>query len=157
MMHLFRMQEEEERALMWIDHLLLGLIGLAAGSAVAAGTFAFLIMLGVIPRMIGKTKTAGQILLYENMIVLGGIGGNLLSVFLDIRLPLGVVFLYIYGICAGIFVGCIAVALAEVLKSFPIMFRRVKVNEGLNYIIFFMAAGKLAGSFWYFLHQMAAN
>ncbi len=66
---------------MWIRHVFLGLAGLTAGAAVAGGTFAFLIMLNIIPRMIGKTKTAARICLYENMIVLGGIGGNLLSVF----------------------------------------------------------------------------
>ena len=61
---------------MWIRHVFLGLAGLTAGAAVAGGTFAFLIMLNIIPRMIGKTKTAARICLYENMIVLGGIGGN---------------------------------------------------------------------------------
>ena len=64
----------EARQLMWIRHVFLGLAGLTAGAAVAGGTFAFLIMLNIIPRMIGKTKTAARICLYENMIVLGGIG-----------------------------------------------------------------------------------
>ena len=64
------------RRLMWIRHVFLGLAGLTAGAAVAGGTFAFLIMLNIIPRMIGKTKTAARICLYESMIVLGGIGGN---------------------------------------------------------------------------------
>ena len=91
---------------MWIRHVFLGLAGLTAGAAVAGGTFAFLIMLNIIPRMIGKTKTAARICLYENMIVLGGIGGNLLSVFLMMRIPLGHIFLGVYGICAGLFVGC---------------------------------------------------
>ena len=79
----------EARRLMWIRHVFLGLAGLTAGAAVAGGTFAFLIMLNIIPRMIGKTKTAARICLYENMIVLGGIGGNLLSVFLMMQIPLG--------------------------------------------------------------------
>ena len=83
---------------MWIRHVFLGLAGLTAGAAVAGGTFAFLIMLNIIPRMIGKTKTAARICLYENMIVLGGIGGNLLSVFLMMRIPLGHIFLGVYGI-----------------------------------------------------------
>ncbi len=90
----------EARRLMWIRHVFLGLAGLTAGAAVAGGTFAFLIMLNIIPRMIGKTKTAARICLYENMIVLGGIGGNLLSVFLMMQIPLGHIFLGVYGICA---------------------------------------------------------
>lgn len=140
---------------MWSRHLLLGLLGLAAGSAVAAGTFAFIVMLGILPRMVGKSKTAKEIMYYENMVVLGGIGGNLVSVFLNIQLPFGRIFLGLYGISAGIFVGCIAAALAEVLKTFPILFRRMKIKIGLNYVILFMAFGKLAGALWYFFHHMA--
>lgn len=34
---------------MWIRHVFLGLAGLTAGAAVAGGTFAFLIMLNIIP------------------------------------------------------------------------------------------------------------
>ena len=73
---------------MWIRHVFLGLAGLTAGAAVAGGTFAFLIMLNIIPRMIGMTKTAARSCLYENMFVFGGIGGNLLAVFLMMRCPL---------------------------------------------------------------------
>ena len=140
---------------MWSRHLLLGLLGLASGSAVAAGTFAFIVMLGILPRMVGKSKTAKEIMYYENMIVLGGVGGNLVSVFLNIQLPFGRLFLGLYGISAGIFVGCIAAALAEVLKTFPILFRRMKIKIGLNYVILFMAIGKLVGALWYFFHHMA--
>ena len=118
-------------------------------------TFAFLIMLNIIPRMIGKTKTAARICLYENMIVLGGIGGNLLSVFLMMRIPLGHIFLGVYGICAGLFVGCVAVALAEILKTFPVIFRRTKVKVGLWVILWFMALGKTAGSLFYFIRRLS--
>lgn len=142
---------------MWIRHLLLGVVGVASGGAVAAGTFAFLVMLGVIPRMIGKSKTAPDILLYENAIILGGIIGNIYSVFLDLNLPLGHPLLVLYGISAGIFVGCNAMALAEVLKAFPILFRRMKLKEGLAVSIFSMAIGKTLGSIWYFIHQMAVG
>ena len=141
----------EARRLMWIRHVFLGLAGLTAGAAVAGGTFAFLIMLNIIPRMIGKTKTAARICLYENMIVLGGIGGNLLSVFLMMRIPLGHIFLGVYGICAGLFVGCVAVALAEILKTFPVIFRRTKVKV----ILWFMALGKTAGSLFYFIRRLS--
>ena len=55
----------EERRLMWIRHVFLGLVGLTAGSAVAGGTFAFLIMLNIIPRMIGKSKTAARMAVWQ--------------------------------------------------------------------------------------------
>ena len=88
------------------------------------------------------------------MIVLGGIFGTIMSVFTDISLPVGHWLLYVYGFCAGIFVGCIAVALAEILNTFPIIFRRFQIKEGLSWIMLFMALGKCAGAFWYFGHHM---
>lgn len=140
---------------MWIKHAFLGFVGLTAGAAVAAGTFAFLIMLNILPRMIGKSHTGKETLWYENAIILGGVCGNLLSVFLTIRIPLGTVLLCLYGIGAGFFVGCIAVALAEILKTFPIMFRRLRLKSGLSMVMISMGLGKMAGSFLFFLKHMA--
>ena len=127
---------------MWSKHLLLGFVGLAAGSAVAAGTFAFLIMLGVVPRMVGKSRTAPEVLWYENAIIR------------HVSIPLGHPLLYVYGICAGIFVGCNAMALAEVLKTFPILFRRAKLKTGLIYVVICLALGKTFGALWYFFQDM---
>lgn len=142
---------------MWIRHLFLGFIGLAAGGAVAAGTFAFIIVIGVVPRMIAKCSLAKHTVLFENMIVLGGIVGNLISVFTGIPIPVGHWILVLFGFCAGIFVGCIAVALAEILNTFPILFRRFQIKEGLPWVMLFMALGKSAGSLYYFLMHMAAE
>ncbi|MGN0348637.1 MAG: stage V sporulation protein AB [Roseburia sp.] len=133
------------------EHIFLGFVGLAAGLAVSAGTFAFLIVIGVIPRMIGKSNRAAETIHFENMIILGGIFGNLISVFLNLRLPLGSPLLCVYGLSAGIFVGCIAVALAEILNTFPIMFRRTGLKVGLQWIMLAMALGKTCGSLYYFL------
>uniref|UniRef100_UPI003FEEB33F stage V sporulation protein AB n=1 Tax=Agathobacter sp. TaxID=2021311 RepID=UPI003FEEB33F len=60
------------------------------------------------------------------------------------------VMIAIYGLAAGIFVGCIAVALAEILNTFPILFRRLYINRGLSWVMIAMAFGKLAGSMYYF-------
>ena len=117
-------------------------------------SFAFIIVIGVVPRMIAKCNRAENTILFENMIVLGGIFGTIMSVFTDISLPVGHWLLYVYGFCAGIFVGCIAVALAEILNTFPIIFRRFQIKEGLSWIMLFMALGKCAGAFWYFGHHM---
>lgn len=137
------------------EHIIMGLLGLAFGGAVAAGTFAFLIVIGVTPRLAAKCRGGASLFWFEEAIIWGGIIGNLVSVFLDIRLPLGSVFLALYGISAGIFVGCIAVSLAEILNTFPIMFRRVRLKIGLAWVIFAMALGKAAGSLYYFIEHMA--
>lgn len=140
---------------MWIKHCLLAFLGLAAGNAVAAGTFAFIIVIGVVPRMIAKCKRAEATVLFENMIVSGGIAGTILSVFTGLSLPLGRPILLLYGLCAGIFVGCIAVALAEILNTFPILFRRFHIKQGLPWIMLFMALGKSCGSFYYFFMHIS--
>lgn len=137
---------------MLIRHIFLGFCGAAAGFAVSAGTFAFLIVIGVIPRMIGKCNRAAETMHFENAVILGGILGNIASVFSNIRLPFGPLFLCAYGLSAGIFVGCIAVALAEILNTFPIMFRRSGLKEGLSWVMIMMALGKCAGSFFFFLN-----
>ncbi len=142
---------------MWIRHIFLGLFGFAAGIAIAAGTFAFIIMIGIVPRIAARSKTAKHTLCYENAILLGGLSGDILSVFLDLQIPGGRPLLILYGFCAGIFVGCVAVALAEILKALPIFFRRVHVKEGLPWLILFMAIGKMLGSFFYFFFDMAAQ
>ena len=69
--------------------------------------------------MIANATGRKNTILFENMIVLGGIFGTIMSVFTDISLPVGHWLLYVYGFCAGIFVGCIAVALAEILNNVP--------------------------------------
>lgn len=142
---------------MLIKHIFLGFIGLAAGFGVSAGTFAFLIIIGVIPRMIGKCNRAAETLHFENAVILGGIFGNLASVFLNLRFPFGPLLLCIYGLSAGIFVGCMAVALAEILNTFPIVFRRAGLKVGLFWAILAMAAGKLVGSLYYFLGKFPSS
>ena len=53
---------------------------------------------------------------------------------------------------AGIFVGCIAVALAEILDTFPIFFRRLHLKDDVGTVMLFvMAIGKMLGSLFYFL------
>lgn len=142
---------------MLIRHIFLGFVGLAAGFGVSAGTFAFLIIIGVIPRMIGKCNRAAETLHFENAVILGGIFGNLASVFLNLRFPFGPLLLCVYGLSAGIFVGCMAVALAEILNTFPIVFRRLGLKVGLFWAIIAMAAGKLIGSLYYFLGKFPSS
>ena len=139
--------------MMWIKQVFLGLIGLASGSAISAGGFSFIISIGVVPRIIGKSRTAADIIAYENAVILGGVVGNLLSLF-PIQAPLGIWLIVVFGLSAGIFTGCLAVALAEILNTFPIMFRRFGIKEGLSWLLFFMALGKAVGALYFYAHHM---
>lgn len=139
--------------MMWIREIFLALVGLASGFAVSAGVFAFIISVGVIPRMVGKSRTVKDVMIYETIILLGGTFGNLFSLF-EWKLPLGITLLIVYGLSAGVFTGCLAVALAEILNSFPIMFRRLRIKEGLGWVLFFMAMGKTVGSLYFYANHM---
>ena len=138
--------------------LLLSLIGLSAGSIIAGGVFAFLAIIGVFPRLIGKTKTRSHIMLYETVIVSGGIFGNLWDLYefplTSIFAPFASLLLAIFGASVGIFVGCLAMSLAETLKTLPVISRRSHLSVGLQYLILSIALGKLTGSLLYFFYGM---
>lgn len=142
---------------MWINHVLLGFLGLACGLSVATGSFAIAVKLGIIPQMAEKSKTPGHIMTYENATIFGGITGNIVSVFSDIHLPVGHIILGIFGLSAGIFIGCMAVALAEIINAYPILYRRVKLKMGLEWMLGTIAVGKMCGCLFYFMRGYAAG
>ena len=63
---------------------------------------------------------------------------------------LGVLIQVLYGLFSGIFVGTLALAIAEMLDAFPIFFRRLRITGGLTWIVLSIALGKMIGSFIYF-------
>lgn len=135
---------------MWITDLMFIIVGLICGIAVAAGVFALIASLGLLPRMAGKTSVASFFIPLENAVIYGGIFGTVISIFEGIPLRLGCWFAIVSGVSSGIFTGCLAVALAEVLNVFPILFRRIKLKYGLKLLILCFALGKAAGAFYYF-------
>lgn len=134
---------------MWVRQIILAVVGLSSGVAVAGGLFSFIIGLGLVSDFADRTHTGKYVLLYEEMIELGGILGNILFVY-QISLPNTQWFLAIFGLCAGIFVGCWSMALAEILNIFPIFIRRVKILRGIPCLIVGMAVGKGIGAFVHF-------
>lgn len=135
---------------MLIKQAALCFIGLCSGATVAAGVFAFITMLGIIPRLAARTNTADHILCYENAIILGGTLGNIWILF-ELPLHLSVVMVMAFGIFSGIFVGCLYMALAETLRVLPIMVNRIQLKEGFPIIVAAIAIGKVVGTlFQYF-------
>ena len=137
-----------------MSHIFMFIASFLAGSAVSAGTFAFIIVIGIMPRILRRSKMT-DVLLLENVIIAGVIAGNLLSLW-DKKLftfpyLVGHLIVVVYGVCTGMFVGCMSVALAEILHTFPIIFRRTKLKIGLSAVVYAMAAGKLLGSLFYFV------
>lgn len=134
---------------MWVKQILMAILGLSAGGIVAGGLFGFIVSLGVVADFADRTQTADHILLYEDTVALGGILGNVLYTY-RVVVP-GVSWLLpIFGILSGIFVGCWAMALTEILNVFPIFTRRINLTKGISYIILGIAIGKGIGSLVYF-------
>lgn len=150
--------------------IFLAFYGIAAGLLVSAGIFTVLLAVGLTPRFVGATHTAKKIFLYEECISAGAVIGTLFSAIpvmmqagewvrgqlaaagsilaaLDIA---GEVFLAVAGLFIGMFVGCLALAIAEMLDSIPIFARRTSFRHGLGIVILAVALGKLAGSLYYF-------
>ncbi len=133
-----------------MNNIILCFLGLSFGLTVSAGIFAFITMLDVIPRLAHRTGTAVHLYAYENAIILGGTVGNILTLFVY-HLPAAYVGLGIFGVFSGVFVGCLAMALAESLRVMPIFARRLKLKEGLPIILLAIAFGKFFGTvFQYF-------
>lgn len=122
----------------------------------SAGVFTVFVTVGLVPRLADKTHTASKIMLYESAIVMGAITGCILSVF-NIEAEAVMIFpflqygiLMLFGIFSGIFVGCFAIAIAEMLNTIPIFSRRISLGKGMGIALFCMALGKTVGSLIYF-------
>ena len=126
------------------------LFGLAAGLITATGLFALISSVGLINRFADVSNTCNKLMLYEEMIILGAVLGNIVYIF-DAEIYLGMAGCLIYGLIAGIFIGCFLICLAETMKSLPIFIRRVRISDGLGFIILAVAAGKAFGHLLYYL------
>lgn len=142
---------------MWIKQILVGIYGACSGLVVSGAVFTVLLAVGLIPRFAGKTHTARNVMLYEEMVVFGTLAGDFAGLFPpEFHIPetLALEILIVFGFFAGIFVGCLALAIAEMLNSIPIFARRVQFRHGLGLAILGVAVGKLAGSLIYFSQQI---
>ncbi len=137
---------------MWAKEILLAVVGLSAGMVVAGGLFSFIIGLGVVSDFADRTHTGEHILLYEDSVALGGILGNIFWVY-QIPIPFGEWLAPVFGILAGIFVGCWSMALAEILNVFPIFIRRVKLLKFIPCLILGIALGKGLGALLFFIQR----
>ncbi len=132
-----------------MTHLAIVVLGLIAGIVISGGIFAFIVVIGIVPRLIQRTKTAKYIWLYETMITLGGIlagltllGDQFLSGFIWVET--------VIGLSYGVFVGCLSVAVAEVFNVLPILCRRVKLAKDIPWLLLVLGAGKTLAVFAYY-------
>jgi len=155
----------------FLKWIFLAVVGASFGMLAAAGVFTVLVAVGLVPRFAGETHTANKVLLYEEMVIFGTIAGTIVSVFpeycgvrafLDNQYPsltevwngLGILGQTVFGLFAGMFVGCLALAIAEMLDSIPIFTRRISFRHGIGLAILSVAVGKVCGSLWYFWTEL---
>lgn len=144
---------------------LLAFLGLCAGLSVASGVFTVFTAVGLVPRFAEHTKSGDHILTYENAIILGCFLGNLFSLFagrcggLQLRISgipaasaMATGLLAVAGIFTGIYVGTLALSIAELLDALPIMAHRVGLKRGVGFVIAGLAVGKLLGSLFYYMN-----
>ncbi|WP_027724416.1 stage V sporulation protein AB [Tuberibacillus calidus] len=140
---------------MVMDDVLLIIVGFSGGLAVGCGFVAFLTVLGIIPRLTQLTKTYDAIRKYEWSVILGVLASTWFGLrYSSFSLP-GFLLIPI-GLAAGMFVGMLAAALTEVLNVFPILAKRLGINEKILLLMMALVLGKVLGSFFhwtYFIDQ----
>ncbi|MDC3415427.1 stage V sporulation protein AB [Aquibacillus salsiterrae] len=120
-------------------------IGFASGLVVGTGFVGFLTVLGIIPRLVQLSKSIDYVKPYETGVVLGALFGVYLS-FTGATMNVSPLFILIWGSFHGVFVGMLAAALTEVLNVFPLLAKRVGVEQQLIWLLMAIVFGKVFGS-----------
>lgn len=125
--------------------------GFASGIIISTGVLSFINAIGVIPRFATKLKITKHYFAIANATLLGVVVGTIFYIW-DIYVPLPKVIIVLFALALGVFVGCLAVALAEILNVIPITKSRLKLKRGVYLIILSFAIGKMVGTLFYYLY-----
>lgn len=134
-----------------LEILLVVFVGFAGGLAVGTGFVAFLVVLGVIPRLTQLTKTPKRIHAYEWGAVAGAIVGGWMSLRHSVW-HLSKYWIAPIGLFHGVFIGMLAAALTEVLNVWPVLAKRIGIDDKIVILLMAIAFGKVAGSLFHWLY-----
>lgn len=126
-------------------------LSLAGGLAVGAGFVAFLTVLGILPRLMQLSKTMKMIRSYEWAIVIGAVVGTYASL-RDPVFILSPVVIMAMGLASGVFVGMLAAGLTEVLNVFPILAKRIGIEDRIEILVMAIVLGKIFGSLFHWIY-----
>lgn len=157
------------------EPVLLGTIGFSAGLIISFGLVALILGLNLISRFAKMTHTEAYLKLYEICLILGAVLCNLITIYqpdltlwidwlqkLDLFHPeilqtiktvASRCFSGILGLFCGIYLGCWVIALTEVVDMFPILFRKLNIQAGTEWIMISAALGKSLFSILYYLNS----
>ena len=120
------------------------------GLAVAFGTAAFILALGIVPRIAAVSATRKRLPWYEDCVMNRIFAGMLLEI-CDTEIALPMVSLVFLGLLGGLFFGCWTIALGEILNMYAVLMRRLRIRVGLGMVIWALSLGKTAGILLYTL------
>lgn len=127
-------------------------LGLASGIMIGAGFLSLLIVLGVIQRLIQLSGTKNLVNFFGGAVILGVLFGTYLS-FTDTVWKTSSSLLVVLGLIQGIFNGMVAAALTEILNVFPLLSKRIGMQQYIYWLLMAVVFGKISGSLfqWLFL------
>ncbi|MGI6151495.1 MAG: stage V sporulation protein AB [Christensenellales bacterium] len=115
--------------------------GLVVGAAVAL----VFIVLGLVSQCAAVTGTRRFLPLYGKMVCLGAFVASALHLVGFSGRPETMPLLLLFGLFAGIYLGVVLSALAEVLNIFPMISGKLKLAKSIRVMAFALAAGKTLG------------
>lgn len=132
---------------------LLIVVGLGGGLAVGSGFIAFITVLDIIPRLTQLTNSHRFVKAYEWALVSGALFFTIID-FFHLVMALPTFITAVIGILAGVFVGTLAAGLTEVLNVFPILAKRLNMDQAILLFLMAMVFGKTLGSIIQWLLQL---
>ena len=128
----------------------------SAGGSLQQGVYAFLAIIGVFVRTIGKRRRKSILCFMKIRSSLEECLETSWS-FIVVRLPLGrgiwADFFLTGGVSVGIFTGCLVMSLAETLKALPTFSRRIRLSVDFPWSIAAIAAVKVWRVYIIFLEK----
>jgi stage V sporulation protein AB len=131
-------------------NVLIILIGLGGGFIVGGSFAAFIVLLEIIPRLTHISQTHDYKILYQYAYILGVVLSTIVY-FADFSIQLNNIVVGIIGLIFGTYIGVFSSALAEVLNVVPVMAKKFRLKNELEFIIYALILGKIAGSLFYWL------
>lgn len=128
-----------------LTHSIEILIGFAGGLAVGGGFVGFLTVLAIIPRLTQLSKSDKLLKTHSACVILGTLFGAFLS-FTNIHVNFSIGLLIFWGVLHGIFNGMLIAALTEILNVFPLLSKRIGMDQYLLWFFMAIVFGKIAGS-----------
>jgi|SRR5690625_660234 len=126
-------------------------IGFASGIIIGGGFVGLLTVLGVIPRLVHLSNSKNFLAIYPLVIISGVMVGTYLSI-TEIVFYFPKIVLIIWGALQGVFNGMIAAALAEILNVFPILAKRIGLQQYILMLLIAIVLGKIFGSLFQWIY-----